>query len=135
LFAFGEPLQALAFALLAAPPSVERSTSEMQSTGQGAMHSSQPVHSVLSTVCICRGAPMIASTGHGGRQRAQPMQRDSSITATIAGPSLPQLGSRASGSRPSSAASRPMVAAPPGGQRLIGASPTAMARAYGRQPW
>ena len=35
----------------------------MQSTGQGAMHNSQPVHSEAMTVCICLAAPAMASTG------------------------------------------------------------------------
>ena len=35
----------------------------MQSTGQGATQSSQPVHSRAMTVCICLGAPTMASTG------------------------------------------------------------------------
>src|SRR2546429_2129877 len=49
----------------------------MQSTGQGATHSSHPVHSARSTVCICWWAPRMASTGHGGRHLAQPMQASS----------------------------------------------------------
>ena len=36
----------------------------MQSTGQGGMHSSQPVHCSAMTVCMKRDAPTIASTGH-----------------------------------------------------------------------
>ena len=38
-----------------------------------------------STVCMYLAAPTMASTGQGGRQRAQPMQRDSSIHATSGG--------------------------------------------------
>jgi hypothetical protein len=101
----------------------------MQSTGQGGRQSSQPVHSAASTVCIRRFAPMIASTGQGGRQRAQPMQAASSITATVSGPSTPQPGSRASSGSPVSRASAAIVAPPPGGQRLIEASPAAIAAA------
>ena len=54
----------------------------MQSTGQGATHSAQPVQVSGSTVCRKVWAPTMASTGHAGRHRAQPMQRVSSITAT-----------------------------------------------------
>lgn len=35
----------------------------MQSTGQGAIHNSQPVHSEAMTVCISLAAPRMASTG------------------------------------------------------------------------
>src|SRR5688572_23779549 len=34
----------------------------MQSTGQGGMHNSQPVHSAAMTVCMKRDPPMMAST-------------------------------------------------------------------------
>src|SRR6185369_13383459 len=44
----------------ASPESGGALTIEMQSTGQGAMHSSQPVHSSTSTVCITFEAPRIA---------------------------------------------------------------------------
>lgn len=40
----------------------------MQSTGQGATHSSQPVHSLAMTVCMNWCAPTIASTGQALRQ-------------------------------------------------------------------
>ena len=47
-------------------PSVTVSgTISMQSTGHGSMHSSQPVHSLAMTVCICLAAPRMASTGTG----------------------------------------------------------------------
>jgi hypothetical protein len=36
-----------------------------------------------TTVCISERAPTIASTGHAAMQSVQPMQRDSSITATV----------------------------------------------------
>ena len=36
----------------------------MQSTGQGGMHNSQPVHCSAMTVCMNFDAPTIASTGH-----------------------------------------------------------------------
>jgi hypothetical protein len=35
----------------------------MQFTGHGARHSSQPVHCLAMTVCICLAAPTMASTG------------------------------------------------------------------------
>ena len=40
----------------------------MQSTGQGATQSSQPVHSASMTVCMNWCAPTIASTGQALRQ-------------------------------------------------------------------
>src|SRR3569833_1556712 len=55
----------------------------MQSTGQGAMQSSQPVHSSATTVCMSLLAPRIASTGQACMQSVQPMQSDSSMTATV----------------------------------------------------
>ena len=61
----------------------------MQSTGQGATHSSQPVHSSAMTVCMRRGAPTMASTGQGGRHLVQPMQRSSSMSATVGAASMP----------------------------------------------
>ena len=106
----------------------------MQSTGQGAMQSSQPVHSDSTTVCMYWCAPTIASTGQAGRQRAQPIQRDSSMTATPGAAASGSDGSSATMSRFNSRASAAIVASPPGGQRLISASPAAMASAYGRQP-
>ncbi len=75
----------------------------MQSTGQGAMHSSQPVQSSAITVCITRGAPTMASTGQGGRHLVQPMQRSSSMNATVGAASMPLSwlsgAQRASGER------------------------------------
>ena len=54
----------------------------MQSTGQGGMHSSQPVHCSAMTVCMNFDAPTIASTGHAWMHLTQPMHADSSIHAT-----------------------------------------------------
>ncbi len=54
----------------------------MQSTGQGGMHSSQPLHSAAITVCICFAAPRMASTGQASTHLKQPMHSVSSITAT-----------------------------------------------------
>src|SRR5450759_3764359 len=46
----------------------------MQSTGQGATHNSQPVHSAAMMVCICLAAPAMASTGQAWMHSVQPMQ-------------------------------------------------------------
>jgi hypothetical protein len=105
------------------------STMAMQSTGQGATHSSQPVHSLAITVCICLPAPRIASTGQAWMQRVQPMHSGSSMTATVRGLSLAALRVQRLGSRSSRSASARMAASPPGGQRLMSASPAAMASA------
>ena len=53
----------------------------MHSTGQGSMHSWQPVHSSMMTVCICLAAPRMASTGQACMQRVQPIQACSSMNA------------------------------------------------------
>ena len=53
----------------------------MQSTGQGGRQSSQPVQRSASTVCINFVAPTIASTGHAATHRVQPMHAASSIRA------------------------------------------------------
>jgi hypothetical protein len=57
----------------------------MQSTGQGARQSSQPVHRSATMVCICFDAPTMASTGQAWMHRVQPMQVFSSMTATAFG--------------------------------------------------
>ena len=101
----------------------------MQSTGQGGRQRSQPVQSASITVCICFRAPTIASTGQAAMQSVQPMHRASSITATRRGPSTPHAGSSGAYGRPVRAASVRIPASPPGGQRLIAASPAAIARA------
>ena len=93
-----------------------RGTMRMQSTGQGATHSSHPVHSASEHgVHLLAARPTIASTGHGGRHLAQPMQASSSICATSAGPSAPLAGFSGSAARPQQRGQRAMVAAPPGG--------------------
>ncbi len=56
--------------------------SEMQSTGQGATHSSHPEHNDGSTVCMRFCAPRIASTGQTAMHSVQPMHAASSMTAT-----------------------------------------------------
>jgi hypothetical protein len=99
----------------------------MQSTGHGATHNSQPVQRSAITVCVRRRAPIIASTGQGGRHLMHPMHRASSITATNAGPSTPLSGLRGSASRWSRLANAAIVAEPPGGHWLICAVPLAMA--------
>src|SRR5690349_22129731 len=77
----------------------------------------------------------MASTGHTWMHLVQPMQSASTMRASVRGFSTPWVGSSASTGVSSNAASLAMPAAPPGGQRLIGASPRAIASAYGRQPW
>src|SRR3989338_6130479 len=57
----------------------------MQSTGQGATHNSQPVHSEARMVCICFAAPAMASTGQAWMHNVQPMHVFSSIKATAFG--------------------------------------------------
>ena len=101
----------------------------MQSTGQGGMHSSQPVHSAGSTVCIRFAAPTIASTGQASMHSVQPMQAASSIRATVSGPGSPQLSiERDDRGRWRSKPAASISASAPGGQRLIGA-PSAIASA------
>lgn len=65
----------------------------MQSTGQGAIHKSQPVHHSVNTVCICLDAPTMASTGHACMQSVQPIHALGSMKATGLGLSTPQSGS------------------------------------------
>ena len=65
----------------------------MQSAGQGAMQSLHPVHSAAMTVCMKPAAPTIASTGQAAMHSAQPMQRASSIAATLGDSWLPKAGS------------------------------------------
>ena len=99
----------------------------MQSTGQAGTHSSQPVHSASITVCMRLLPPMMQSTGQAAMHSVQPMHQSSSIQATPRGPSVPCSGSSGSTGWPVRAASRATPSAPPGGQRLIGAAPAAMA--------
>ena len=106
----------------------------MQSTGQGATHSSQPEHSVGRIACMRFCAPMIASTGHASMHSVQPMHADSSMTATRRGPGVPHAGSIGLAARPVSAESAATTASPPGGQRSMSVVAAATASAYGRQP-
>ncbi len=106
----------------------------MQSTGHGAMHSSQPEHNDGRIACMRLAAPMIASTGHASMHSVHPMQADSSMTATSSGPGVPHAGSTGLGAQSSRAASDTTTASPPGGQRSMSASPRATAAAYGAQP-
>ncbi len=101
----------------------------MQSTGQGATQSSQPVHSAPSTVCMRFAAPTIASTGHFRMQIVQPMQAASSISATRSGPGSPRVRSTGRIARPAARASAAAPSSPPGGQRSMSASPRAIASA------
>jgi hypothetical protein len=64
----------------------------------------------------------------------QPMHSSGTIRATRRGPSTPHAVSRGTTGRPVAEASAAMPAAPPGGQRSIGAASSAIAAAYGRQP-
>jgi len=76
----------------------------MQSTGHGATHSSQPVHSAAMMVCICFAAPAMASTGQAWMHRVQPMQVLSSMKATALARGW-RSAPNALGSTPSSSAS------------------------------
>lgn len=101
----------------------------MQLTGHGATHSSQPVHSDAMTVCICFAAPAIASTGQAWMHKVQPMHVYSSMKATDLGFGSPTSASSGFASTPSSSASFFTPSSPPGGQRLMSASPLAIASA------
>jgi hypothetical protein len=57
----------------------------MQSTGHTGTHSSQPVHSGSTTVCISLEAPMMQSTGQALMHSVQPMHQASSMTASARG--------------------------------------------------
>jgi hypothetical protein len=71
----------------------------------------------------------MASTGQAWMHSVQPMHNGSSMTATVRGLSSPLSGSSGFGSRSSRSASARIVASPPGGQRLMSASPAAIASA------
>ena len=104
-------------------------TIAMQSTGHTGTHSSQPVHSGSITVCMAFDAPTMQSTGQALMHSVQPMHQASSMTASARGPSLPQPASSGTVGRPVIAARRTMPSAPPGGQRLMSARPSAIASA------
>ncbi|MCY1560252.1 hypothetical protein D9M68_973690 [compost metagenome] len=106
----------------------------MQSTGQGATHSSQPVHSAGTTVCMCFAAPTMASTGQAWMHSVQPMHSCSSIRATDLGFSSPCSSDSGLNSRPRRSASLRIPSSPPGGHWLMSASPFEIASAYGLQP-
>jgi hypothetical protein len=65
----------------------------MQSTGQAGTHSSQPVQSGSTTVCMCLEPPTMASTGHAWMHFVQPMQSASTISATCGGFWMPRARS------------------------------------------
>ena len=110
-------------------------TISMQSTGQGATQSSQPLQSDASTPCIRFGAPTIASTGHAWMHSVQPMHVRSSMRAICRGPGSPRdVSSGGGASRPSNSASAAISVSPPGGQRSMSFVFAAMASAYGRHP-
>ena len=111
---------------------VRAGTMEMQSTGHGSTHRPQPVHSLSSTACIHLRAPMIASTGQARMHTVHPMHALSSMRAVSRGCAAPQAGSSGTTARASTRASAATVVSPPGGQRLISASPRTRASAYGR---
>ena len=87
----------------------------MQSTGHGATHRSQPVHSDAIMVCISLVAPAIASTGQAGKHSVQPMQRCSSMNATALGLITPFSALSGLASTPSNCASWRIPSSPPGG--------------------
>lgn len=87
----------------------------MQSIGQGAIQRSQPVHSSEITVCICLAAPTIASTGQARKQKVQPMQCASSMTATALGLGWPWAVFSGFGGIFKSVASFSMIELSPGG--------------------
>ena len=110
-------------ARILAGPRASGGSIAMQSTGQGGRQSSQPVQCSARTVCISFAAPTIASTGQAWMHSVQPMQRDSSMRAKANGLAARRSGSGGNAVTPSRRASAAIVVSPPGGQRLIGASP------------
>jgi len=72
---------------------------------------------------------MIASTGQARMHLVQPMQSFATMCAKRSGCSVPQAGSSGLTGRPVSRASVSIPACPPGGQRLMSASPLAIASA------
>ena len=99
----------------------------MQSTGQGGTQSSQPVQRSASTVCMSFAAPTIASTGQAAMHKAHPMHAVSSMRAPRSGPDSPRARSSGSSGTPSSFESAATVSSPPGGHWLIVALPCAIA--------
>ena len=104
-------------------------TSTMQSTGHAGTHSSQPVHSGSTTVCMSFAPPTIASTGQAWMHLVQPMQSSSTTRATWAGLCSPRARSKGTAGTPSTRARARAPASPPGGQRSGPASPPAIASA------
>ncbi len=100
----------------------------MQSTGHTGRHSSQPVHCSDDDGVHLTPRADDGVDGTGGQDNAQPMQRDSSMNAIAFGSIDDNSGSSGIAGRSSNAASESIVAAPPGGQRLI-AVPDATASA------
>ena len=81
------------------------------------------------------GAPTIASTGQARMHLVQPMQRLLSIAATLRAGTGAAVGiERDRRDAEQARRARCDGAAPPGGQRLIGAPAAAIASAYGRHP-
>ena len=82
-------------------------------------------------VHLLRRARRSRRPGRPAMQSVQPMQRASSMSATRRGCSTPHAGSSGRYGRPVSAASARMPASPPGGQRLMSASPAAIGLGVG----
>ena len=78
-------------------------------------------------------APTMASVGHAWMHSVQPMHAASSMRAIIGAVVTPQVSSIANAGVSNNLASAAIVVSPPGGQRLIAASPAATASAYARQ--
>ena len=74
-------------------------------------------------------APTIASTGQAWMHLVQPMQSDSSMTATCGGRYSPYAGLSGFAARPSKRASLATPSSPPGGHWSMSASPAAIASA------
>jgi len=119
----------------------------MQSVGQTARHNRQPLQAAAMTVCINLPAPMMQSTGQAAMQSLQPMHASSRMNANcnggrgagVSGDSVVagdfgDVGDdgESTAARPSKRDNASTVAAPPGGQRSMSASPDATASAYAR---
>ena len=121
--------------VVAAPGPAGGHASSMQSTGQGATHSSQPVHSAGSTVCMrFGGADDRVDRAGLDAQRAADAARlvdagDAQRPVATAGRDRAEAAAA-----PVSAASVAITASPPGGQRLIGVAARRPPRRTGRQP-
>ena len=105
----------------------------MQSTGQGGIHNSQPVHKSVKMLCMSLPEPKIASTGQALIHLVQPMHSSSRMSAFIrcGRPSActgQTLASAVNKGRWSKFASASATGCPPG-THLLAASPSAIALA------